>query len=373
MSLDLADALDPRVPWIRKLHALDSAWKSDRPGQRERAIERQGADLKLALRSGGRAVSVRTLPTADVVYPVKYAFNGALPGALAVMRSRTLLVQVRTEGGTRNILFNPSDGPANLATPYFRNLVGKFPKSIQPLLRPPPNRCADQLAELGLSPEDIDIIAFDHFHTQDLRPLLGAPGVPARFPNAYLLAPRAEWLDWDDLPQMQRAWFVRDGKLGVPQERVVLTDNDLWLGEGVLLLRTPGHTTGNQTLFVHAEGGVFGCSENGTCADSWAPRASRIRGLREHVSNLSLHVVLNANTPELCSHQYTSMLLERAVVDRVASEPDFYQMFPSTELTWSPLTPHIRPSMSFGQVTSGEVDKRARATVRAYQSSDVRA
>ena len=136
---------------------------------------------------------------------------------------------------------------------------------------------------------------------------------------------------------------------------------------------TPGHTTGNQTLFVHAEGGVFGCSENGTCADSWAPRASRIRGLRDHVSNLSLQVVLNANTPELCSLQYASMLLERAVVDRVAKEPDFYQMFPSTELTWSPLTPHIRPSIRFGEMTSGAVDTRARATVRAQQSTSVRA
>ena len=86
----------------------------------------------------------------------------------------------------------------------------------------------------------------------------------ARFPNAVLLAPRREWEDWDELPQCQRAWFVPDGKAGVPMSRVILTDNDLVLGTGAVLLRTPGHTSGNQTLFAHAERGVFGSSENGT-------------------------------------------------------------------------------------------------------------
>ena len=28
---------------------------------------------------------------------------------------------------------------------------------------------------------------------------------------------------------------------------------DLFLGDGCLLMQTPGHTSGNQTLFVHAD------------------------------------------------------------------------------------------------------------------------
>ena len=31
-----------------------------------------------------------------------------------------------------------------------------------------------------------------------------------------------------------------------------------------MLIRTPGHTSGNQTLFIHTEQGVWGISENGT-------------------------------------------------------------------------------------------------------------
>src|SRR5690606_13831599 len=157
----------------------------------------------------------------------------------------------------------------------------------------------------------IDLIAFDHFHTQDLRPLLGSDvprldgsAATARFPNAYLLAPRREWVDWDDLHPLQSAWFIRDGKRGVPDERIVLTDGDVWLGPGAMLLSTPGHTSGNQALFVHGEGGVFGCSENGCSADSWSPYESRIPGLRAHARTYGYEVILNANTPERAADQY---------------------------------------------------------------------
>src|SRR5690606_4644737 len=219
-----------------------------------------------------------------------------------------------------------------------------------------------QLMALGIGPEDIDLVAFDHFHTQDVRSLFGSSeprpdgsDFAARFPNAHLLAPRVEWLDWDALHPMQTAWFVHEGKRGVPMDRVVLTEDDLWLGPGCLLLRTPGHTSGNQTLFVNTERGVFGCSENGTSADNWAPYESRIPGMRSYVRLYDAEVVINSNTPELGAEQYTSMILERSVVDRVKDRPAFVQMFPSSEVTPSLLSPGIKPAMIFGGIESGLV------------------
>jgi glyoxylase-like metal-dependent hydrolase (beta-lactamase superfamily II) len=350
--------VDPRLPWVRQLHDLDESWSTTRTGSRQRAVERAGRLLADALRSGPKVVSVRTLPTSPAPYPIRFAFNGAVPaiapGAMLVIQNRSLLVQVRTENGLKNVLFNPTDGPSNQATPFYARLLAGTPK---PLLRRflPVNRCAEQLAALGLSCADIDVIAFDHFHTQDLRPLLGAEGVAARFPNALLLAPRVEWDDWDDLPMMQRAWFVPDGKKGVPENRVVLTDADLRLGDGLVLLRTKGHTSGNQTLFVHADDGVFGSSENGTASDNWSPHHSRIPGVRRAAKQLDLEVILNANTPELAAEQYTSMLLERSVVDRVPGKPEFFQMFPSSEVTATVLAPYIRPTHSFFEMKSGSV------------------
>lgn len=365
MPLQLGEPIDPRVPFIRKLHDLDAAWASGGTAARERAVAAAGRRVGDALREQPQVVSVTTLPTSDAPYPVRYAFNGALAGALLIMKNRSLLVQVLSDGEVRNILWNPTDGPANAQTPFYVRLMERTPSLLQAPFRPKPNRCAEQLAQLGLSCEDIDVIAFDHFHTQDLRPLLGTATQPARFPNAYLLAPRVEWDDWDDLPQVQRAWFVPGGKAGVPLERVILTDADLWLGQGAVLLRTPGHSSGNQTLFVHAERGVFGCSENGTSADNWAPRASGIRGVRRYAQLLDLDVLLNANTPELCAQQYTSMMLERAVVDRVPEQPEFFQMFPSSEVTPHFIAPHIRPTVIFGAMSSGTVLARAQPGARA--------
>jgi hypothetical protein len=213
-----------------------------------------------------------------------------------------------------------------------------------------------QLFSLGLEPEAIDYVAFDHFHTQDLRPLLGTKdgAYAPRFPNAKLLAPRSEWNDWDDLHPMQRAWFVANGKDGVRSERVVLTDHSLWLGEGVLLVRTPGHTSGNQTLFLNTADGVWGCSENGTCADNWSPLESRMKGLAQLCRRQDLDVVINSNTPELGADQYTSMILERTLVDRVSRAPAFCQMFPSSEVTPSPLAFGLTPTIVHGGLSYGE-------------------
>ncbi len=358
-----SDPVDARLPWVHKLSALRDARAEARPAARQRALERKGREIGDALRSGPKVVSMRTLPTSAAPYPTRFAFNGAVPefvpAGLLLIQNRSLFVQVETEHGLKNVLFNPTDGPANQATPFYQRLIERTPSMLARTLLPAPNRCAQQLAQLGISCADIDVIAFDHFHTQDLRPLLGSGEFAARFPNAYLLAPRVEWEDWDDLPMLQRAWFVPQGKTGVPSERVVLFDGDLVLGSGAILVHTPGHTRGNQTLFVHTERGVFGCSENGTCADNWAPRASRLPNLARIAKTLDLDVIINSNTPESTVDQQCSMMLERAIVDRVPANRDFYQMFPSSEVTWHLMAPHIRPSHSFGEVTSGSVQLRA--------------
>jgi hypothetical protein len=370
----LGDPIHPELPWVRRIDHLDEARSARSSGKRLEDVRRAAELLGDDLREGPEVVAVRTIPVSDLVYPTKYAFQHALrlPFPFVTMRHRCLLVQVRAEGELKNILFNPTDRQSSRETPFFQGIlrkVGWAEKYVGQSF----GTVEDGLRELGIAPGDIDLIAFDHFHTQDLRPTLGTvrgdglrDALPARFPNARLLAPRVEWEDWDRLHPMQGAWFIADGKKGVREERVVLTDADLSLGDGCLLLRTPGHTSGNQTLFVHAEEGVFGCSENGTSADNWSPYESRLPGLRAHARAYDVEVVLNSNTPELGAEQYISMVLERSVVDRVPDAPAFVQMFPSSEVTPSPIAPGLRPSVVFGHRTSGTLDqKRAPARVHA--------
>jgi hypothetical protein len=343
---------------LSRLPYFDKGWELRGHGRRLDAI-REGANaLRLHLLSGQRVVTVRTLPLSRLLYPTKYAFQGAAmsPLPFVVMTHRCLLVQFMQRGSLKTLLFNPTDVEAARATPFFARLISGMPRAAEELVAPKYPSLESQLADHGLCPEDVDYLAFDHFHTQDLRRLAG------RFPNAKLLAQRTEWEDWDRLHPMQRAWYVADGKRDVDTSRIALTDGDHMLGDGVALVRTPGHTSGNQTLFVATEKGIWGCAENGTCADNYAPLDSKIAGLRRHARMYDVDLVMNMNTPELGADQYTSMTLERTVVDRVGHAPAFVQMFCSSEVTPSALAPGLAPTICFGALTTGQpIAKRASA------------
>lgn len=344
-----------------RLADLDQAWSLASQGPRHRAVRLAAERLHDRFSAGPRVLAVRTLPLATLPYPTKYAFQGAASALSPFVQftHRCALVQFFQRGALKNLLFNPSDVVGARETPYFAKLSKQF-GALEPLLTQKFHTLEAQLAELGLATTDIDYVAFDHFHTQDVRGLLGTEDgkVSPRFPNATLLAPKNEWEAWDDVHPLQRAWFVADGRKGVRMGKVALIDGDLELGDGLLLLRTPGHTVGNQTLFFNTDGGVWGISENGTCADNWSPQDSKIRGLAKVARHMDVDVILNANTPESGADQYTSMTLEKALVSRVKSAPAFVQMFPSSEVTPSALMP-ISPTWRHKELAIGTVSRPA--------------
>src|SRR5262249_25452183 len=135
-------------------------------------------------------------------------------------------------------------------------------------------------------------------------------------------------------------------------------DGSLRLGDGLVLALTPGHTAGNQTLFMRTSSGIWGCSENGTSADNWSPHASRIPGVARFARKFGLEVIINANTPELGGAQYTSMVAERTIVDTVSEAPELVRMFPSSEVTSSWLAPGTAPTWLHRSITDGAVVAR---------------
>jgi hypothetical protein len=360
--------MNARLPrGIAPLSDLDSAWHTRGHGHRLRAVRYAAESLREKFVSGPRVVAVRTLPLSKLAYPTKYAFYSAAisPIPLVTMHHKCVLVQFMQEGELKNLLFNPTDVEGAKTAPFFARLIEQFGERLTTLIQGNSTPLEEQLSAHGLGFADIDYIAFDHFHTQDLRRQLGTQDLPARFPNATLLAPEVEWHDWDDLHPLQRAWFVDQGKRGVRTEKIAFTSQDLALGDGVMLLRTPGHTSGNQTLFLHTETGVWGISENGTSADNWSPFDSKIPGLAATCRKQDLDVILNSNTPESAGDQYTSMILERTIVDRVRRAPVFVQMFPSSEILPTALAPGLSPTLRHKGITSGDVVRPSRKAAAA--------
>lgn len=342
---DTVKSTEEGAPELLSLKSEQDPWRTEGHDRRVTAARRRGRELRDRMQAEPTAASVRTLPLLTLAYPTRWAFWGTamVPMPYLVVEHRALLVQFWQAGALKTLLFNPTDIDGVDRVPYYVNERDRRPFGARLIVKKH-GQVEDLLIDHRIRPEDVDYIAFDHFHLQDLRRTLGtSAGQEPRFPRAKLIVPEAEWRHWDDLHPLHRPFFLANGKRGVREDLVVMTNSDLRLGDGVFLVRTPGHTPGHQTLFVKTDRGVWGVSENGVCADNWAPEESRIPGVATRARTQELEVVLNLNTPEAGGDQYASMLLEKHVVDRVLDAPGVPQMFPSFEATSSALTPGMRP------------------------------
>jgi hypothetical protein len=364
---------------LTRLTEMDAAWTEDSPGVRLDAVRRAGMRLRQRLLDSGRAASVRTFPVNAFPYPNEFGLAGAArsPAPYVILRNAMQLVQVEQGGRLINILVNPSDPSRSIEAPYFRKQVDRFGEFLsRKVLFPPLTSVADALAEVGLAPEEIDFVTFDHLHTQDVRGLLGTtepePGkaepTRALLPVAKLLVQRAELRTLERLHPLQARWYVRDGVRAVPADRFVVLEGDYLIGAGFAIVRTPGHTEGNHSLVMHTGTGLWTVSENGVAPECYAPMASAIPGVRKFARETETEFILNSNTREDSLDQYVSMALEKTLADPSQARPEFPQCFPSSEMVKSRLAPGLKPTFSHGDITWGEV-RSVRAGARSAASA----
>ncbi|WP_410210041.1 hypothetical protein [Aquirhabdus sp.] len=292
-----------------------------------------------------------------VPYPSYYGLRDAYryQHSLAYLHilNRLFVVQFDTKNGIKTLLFSPSDHVHNIETPFFKRLSKRGPQRLAPFIAPILNTVEGALAGLGINPEQVDYISYDHLHTQDVRSWLGTDQKPAYFPNAKLLVQRQEWESTQNLSPIQAEWYCPSGIAGIPESKVILLDGDVMLGDGVALIHTPGHTEGNHSLVVHTDEGLWVTSENGVSADSYAPLASTIPGLRDYAKAMGIEVVMNGNTLENSIDQYISMIQEKTIAGPSSRNADFPNVFPSSELTpfWG--NPLAKPGHYVGSARHG--------------------
>jgi len=340
------------------------------PAEQLRRIREQAPRFREWLRGTGTVSAFAARSLVTLPYPKRFGLWEAcsLPLPYMWMTNRMFVVQWRDQDGrTRTLVAEPSDYELGTGTPYIHRALGRMPGGEEKALRrffvrhP---RAVDQLAAMGIAPEDVDWLSFDHLHTQDIRRITGttAPApdlgyasspVPPMFPNAKLIVQRDELAHVRDVhPFQQRfhqSWTYDD----IREDSLHLVDGDVLLGPGVALLRTPGHTLGNHSLVVNTERGIFTSSENGIAVECYAPEFSEIPGVRRWAQAWGYEVLLNFNTPEYASWQYNSMVKEKLIADPLPGRPELRQVFPSSELTRSRWAPGIRPIYEHGDLTIG--------------------
>lgn len=345
---------------IERIAFFDGARDNSLPQSRLQEVKKAALQLREQMLSGGQARYYRTVSLIRVPYPTKYGLLNAtlVPTPLMHILNRLFVVRFETSVGLKTLLFSPSDIEGNRETPFFKQLsekTGPFSGVVDKFLAPVLSTVEQALAGVGIKPEEVDYISYDHLHTQDLRKWLGSHNSPGYFPNARLLVMRQEWDSTTALLPPQAYWYCPNGIDGIPEDKVIFLDSSVMLGEGVALVHTPGHTEGNHSLVVNTPDGLLVSSENGVSADNYSPLNSNIPGVRQYAQQTGMEVILNGNTLEGGLDQYISMVLEKTLAGPAKQNPEFYNVVPSSEMTpyWG--FPGLKPTFSFGEIEHGQI------------------
>ncbi len=345
-------------PFLSPIRHFDGVRRHPRPEDRLRAGRRAAVALREQMLAASPVTCFRSVALVAAPYPTRYALLDAcaLPFPFVHIENRLFVVQVQRGGERRTLLLSPTDIDRARETPYFarlRGMAGPLAPGLEKVIARRTATVEEQLVRLGVAPEDVDYISYDHLHTQDVRRWLGTRGAPGFFPRAKLLVMRQEWESTRGLLPTQADWYCPNGTDDVDPSRVVLLEGDTMVGDALALVRTPGHTEGNHSFVTRVDEGLFVTSENGVCVDAYAPRASKIPGVAQRARDTGAEVILNGNTLESSVEQYISMVIEKTIAGPSQRHADFPNMVVSSELApfWG--APGISPTFRFGEIALG--------------------
>ena len=359
---------------MKAIHDFDDVRQSPLPQERLKAARKQASAFRERFMDEAPVQFYQSADMVRVPYPTWYAYSGVYTQStykfpyLHIL-NRIFIIQYHDFlGELKTLLFSPSDIEADRETPFFKRLTDKMPSwsPLEGVVAPIIRDVTGALAEVGLSPEDVDYISYDHLHTQDVRRWLGTKDKAAYFPNAKLLVHEQEWLSTTSLLPVQADWYCPNGIEGVDPDKVIKFTGSIQLGEGVALVHTPGHTEGNHSLVARVPDGIRVTSENGVGADAYAPMNSKVNAIRRYAKQTGMEVILNGNTLEDSNEQYISMVIEKTIAGP-SKNPDFPNCASSSEATPYWLIPGHKVSHLIGEAKFGSLQKKS-----AKQSSSIK-
>lgn len=373
--------MDLQALGMKAINDFDNVRQSPLPRERLNAARKQASAFRERFM---HELPVQFYQSADMVrvpYPTWYAYSGVYTQStykfpyLHILNRIFIIQYYDFLGELKTLLFSPSDIDADRETPFFKRLTDKMPNwsPLENVIAPIIRDVAGALAKVGLAPEDVDYISYDHLHTQDIRRWLGTKNIgtkddAAYFPNAKILVHEQEWQSTSALLPVQADWYCPNGIEGVDVKKVIKFTGSIQLGQGLALVHTPGHTEGNHSLVARVPDGIRVTSENGVGADAYAPINSTVNAIRRYAQQTGMEVILNGNTLEGSNDQYISMVIEKTIAGP-SKNPDFPNCASSSEATPYWLIPGHKVSHLIGEAKFGTLQKRSEQTSVTKNSS----
>jgi len=107
------------------------------------------------------------------------------------------------------------------------------------------------LAKIGWKPDDVDIVINTHLHSNHC-------GGNALFKNAKFYIQKKEWEQAMNPVDHQAGMYKRElfDATAVDGTSIVLIEGETEIQPGLIILSTPGHTAGHQSVLVNTEDGI---------------------------------------------------------------------------------------------------------------------
>jgi hypothetical protein len=355
---------------IRKSSHFAGTRQSLRPMDRVANVREAAKDFRRDLLKQAKVTYYRSFELIRVPYPTKFGYLNAWNSFSPFLHlcNRLFVIQFNSGEGIKTLLASPSDWENQRETPFFKRLaesMGPLAGIGENLVIKKTSTVLECLAQIGMDPAQVDYITYDHLHTQNVTRWLGNDRQEALFPNAKLLVTREEWESTKSLIPWQNQWYCPGGIAGVDESKLIFIEDDLFLGEGVAMVRTKGHTEGNHSIVASTDDGIYVTSENGVSLDAYAPHRSTIPGVAEFARYTGAEVIINGNTQEYAVDQYISMVQEKEIAGPSRRIDGYPNMAPSSESHGYWLFPRTSPSVLVGDLHFGKLQLDPAAVRRA--------
>lgn len=320
-----------------------AAWQQATSVLRLSALKDQATSLHQQLL---QQPSVSCFKSADLyrdLYPISQAYSGVYSGlSLTVpyvhLLKRLWIIQfIDFSGELKTLLFSPSDNHTPSQTALFQRFNASLPRYLRRLskaaIAPSYQSVESALGELGVRPEQIDYISYNHLQGQHVEHWL------ALFPQAKLLVHEQE---------------LNQCSAQLQPDRLQTFTDSIYLSESLALVHSPGVSDGHHVLVARVADGVCIITGNGVGADAYAPQHSRVKAIRRYAERHKREVIVKGPHSAAEDTHYAAMVMEKALAGP-SHHPDFPNCAYSGEATPYWLMPGFSVSFLHGADDFGEI------------------